>query len=199
MNLPLYKAVIDHNEVTGVSAVALVDNPAISIDFLAFSNHTKYEFSLDDEQRIISGPLMVADMPIYRNDGGKEYYVMFDASTIKDIVQRFFKQGNTSKANLMHTDGIVPDVFMFESYIVDDKRGNQAPSYAPELPQGSWVGSYKVNNDEVWQKIKAGELKGFSVEGLFGQVKIAEKPADDLAEVHDLLSEIKEFLSQFNN
>lgn len=195
MNLPLYKAVVQHEE-AGVSAVALVDHPAIDIEFLAFEKQTKFEFSVNQEERIVSGALMVADMPIYRNDKGLEYYIMFDAPTIKDIVQRFFKKKNTAEANLMHDGNILDGVYMFESYIVDDKRGNKAPSYAPELPQGSWVGSYKIDNDEVWDKVKSGEVKGFSVEGLFGQVKIADKPKNELEEAHAALSDLADFVAQ---
>lgn len=123
----------------------------------------------DEEQRIISGPLMLADTPIYRNDAIRgEYYVVFSADTIKQIAQKFFKKGYQNNVNLMHNSGDVQEgLTMFESWIVDKKRGIQPMVGFEDVPDGSWFGSYKVENDEAWNKVKSGEVLGFSVEGNF--------------------------------
>jgi len=123
----------------------------------------------DEEQRIISGPLMLADTPIYRNDAIRgEYYVVFSADTIKQIAQKFFKKGYQNNVNLMHNSGDVQEgLTMFESWIVDKKRGIQPMKGFEDVPDGSWFGSYKVENDEAWNKVKSGEVLGFSVEGNF--------------------------------
>ncbi len=78
----------------------------------------------DEEERIITGALMLADTPIYRNDGNGEYYVVFSKDTIKKIAQKYFKKGYQNNVNLMHDSGQVMDgITMFESWIVDENRG----------------------------------------------------------------------------
>jgi hypothetical protein len=130
---------------------------------------------------------MVADMPIYRNIGGREFYVQFDAQTIEAIAQRFFEMGYQSKVNLQHNGELIDGVVMYESMIIDKTRGIQFQ----DLPEGSWVGSFKVNNDMVWEKIKSGEMKGFSVEGIFNHVKVEDVPQEELAEIHDALADLE--------
>jgi hypothetical protein len=129
----------------------------------------KMSFAIqDEEERIISGPLMLADTPIYRYDANGEYYVVFTKDTIKKIAQKYFKKGYQSNVNLMHDNGQVVDgVTMFESWIVDEKRGIKPMNGYEDVKDGSWFGSFKVENDDVWELVKEGKLKGFSVEGVF--------------------------------
>ena len=137
----------------------------------------------DEEERIISGPLMLADTPIYRNDDNGEYYVVFTKETIKKIAQRFFKKGYQSNVNLMHDQGnLTEGMTMFESWIKDDKRGIKAMKGFEDVPDGSWFGSFKVDNDEVWQMVKDGKVKGFSVEGQFNYRKTGDKRIEQLWE-----------------
>ena len=180
MNLPVYKLVINEDdEDTGVDFVALVDKPAIQINWQSFKDNKQY--FADEEKRVVSGPLMVADMPIYRRDNSGEYYAVFDAATIEQIVLKFSKNKAQNNVNLMHDgDKVVQDVFMFESFIIDRKRGINPPTGFEELTDGSWFGSYKVNNDKVWADVKAGTFQGFSVEGVFAQVKVDDKPQEEL-------------------
>lgn len=190
MELPLYKVHIDDfDDVTGVDAVAIVDHPAIERSFMAFTEQKPMQlyFSETAHRRIVTGALMIADMPIYRNVAGKEFYVQFDAQTIEAIAQRFFEKGYQRNVNLQHNGEIVDGVVMYESMIVDKERGMQFQ----DLPEGSWVGSFKVNNDEVWERIKSGEMKGFSVEGIFNHVKVDELPQEELEEMHQALVDLE--------
>lgn len=169
MDFPIYKLSIKENEdaVSGVEFTALVDAPAIERNFMAFNSAKKIEFSV--EQRVISGPLMIADMPIYRDNAeyGK-HYIVFDAPTIKKIAIKLSKKGFQNNVNLMHdSNATVEGVTMFEMFIKDSQRGIQAMKGFEDVPDGSLFGSFYVENDEVWNAIKAGSLKGFSVEGLF--------------------------------
>lgn len=167
--LPIYKLTINDSEESGVSYVALVDDPAIQRNWFAFRKQD-FKFKADVERKIITGALMIADLPIYRNNASMgEFYVVFDAPEIEKIVQKFFKQGNTSKVNMMHDANLKVDgVFMFESFIVDSTRGIKAPEGFVGISEGSWIGSFKVDNQEVWDNfIKTGEFKGYSVEGMF--------------------------------
>lgn len=131
-------------------------------------------FSIQSEdEHIISGALMLADTPIYRNDSNGEYYVTFSKDTIKKIAQKFFKKGFQNNVNLMHDSGAtVQGLTMFESWVTDKKRGINAMKGFEDAPDGSWFGSFKVDNEEVWQMIKDGKVKGFSVEGVFNYREI---------------------------
>jgi hypothetical protein len=191
--LPIFKLEIvdDVNADTEVDFVALVDRPAIEKSFVAF-NDQKQQFAIqDEEEKIISGPLMLSDTPIYRNDVNGEYYVVFTKDTIKQIAQKFFKKGYQSNVNLMHDSGqTVSGLTMFESWISDQKRGISPMKGFENVPDGSWFGSFKVENDEVWQMIKDGQVKGFSVEGVFNYRKTGIK------NVQQMWQQIKEILSQ---
>ena len=112
---------------------------------------------------------MLADQLIYRNnDQFGEHYVKFSADTIKAIAIKWSKRGNMAKVNLMHdSNKVVDGVTMFESFIVDKKRGIMPMVGFEDVADGSWFGSFYVENPKVWDKIKSGELKGFSVEGMF--------------------------------
>lgn len=154
----------------------------------------KQSFAIQsEEQRIASGPLMLADTPIYRNDGGKEYYVVFPKETIRQIVLKFFKKGYQSNVNLMHdANQAVNGVTMFESWISDSNRGIKPMQGFEDAPDGSWFGSFKVENDDVWNKIKSGEFKGFSVEGFFNY----KKDSDTIDVEETMWSQIVSILEQ---
>ena len=124
---------------------------------------------ISEDEKIISGPLMIADELIYRNnDTFGEHYVKFSADTIKEISIKFAKKKYQANVNLMHDQNQVVDgVTMFESFIVDKKRGILPMKGFEDVADGSWFGSFYVENPDVWNKIKSGELRGFSVEGLF--------------------------------
>ena len=124
---------------------------------------------VSEDEHIISGPLMIADELIYRNnDKFGEHYVKFSADTIQKIAIKFSKKKYQSNVNLMHDPNQkVEGVTMFESFIVDKKRGILPMKGFEDVADGSWFGSFYVENQEVWNKVKAGEFKGFSVEGLF--------------------------------
>jgi hypothetical protein len=153
------------------------------------------KFSIQDsEQRIVTGPLMVADLPIYRRDEDEEYYVSFSAAEIKKIVQRFFKKGYQSKVNIEHSTP-VDGVFMFESYIIDREKGIMPPKGFEDVSNGSWFGSFKVDNEKIWNEVKAGTFKGFSVEGLFRY----EKTNKVITQEEEIMQQIFKILSQIEH
>lgn len=143
------------------------------------------------EQRIVTGALMIADLPIYRRDADEEYYVTFSAAEIKKIVQRFFKKGYQSKVNIEHSTP-VDGVFMFESYIIDREKGIMPPNGFEDVSDGSWFGSFKVENEKIWEEVKAGTFKGFSVEGLFKY----EKTNKVVTEEEQIMNQIFKILAQ---
>lgn len=174
--LPVFQMVIDESVTSDieVAAVAFVDKPAIEKNFLAFDSH-QLHFDLNEEQRIVSGPAMVADQLIYRRDENGEYNVFFSADTIRQINLKFFKKGYQKNLNLFHDPTLALEgVTIFESFVSDKARGVQPLAAFKDLPDGTWFISAKVENDIVWSKIKSGEVKGFSVEGIFSYMKKGE-------------------------
>lgn len=199
MDLPIYKLVIDDSDELGVDYIALVDRPAVEKNWMAFNEGRKYEFMpMNKEKRLISGALMVADLPIYRRDETGEYYVVFDKEQIAKIAHRYFKNGYIKNVNLMHDDQRqVNGVYLVESMIIDKERGIQTPEGYPKLTEGSWFGTFKVDNDEIWNDyIKTGVFKGFSVEGAFAHRKLTDMPEDEIQKIADRIQSLKKLVRE---
>ena len=196
--LPIYNMVVKDGDETGVTFVALVDQPATDFKWQAFRAH-EYKFAANQEKRIISGVLMSANMPIYRRDESGEYYVRFDKDTILKIIEKYFKSQNTSNVNMMHDPNRKIDgVHMIESIFVDKSRGVVAPAGYGEITDGSWFGSFKVENDDVWNEfIKTGVFKGFSVEGIFQHAYITDASATALQNLHDKIANLRAEMQTF--
>lgn len=190
MELPVYELKIDEKiqDQAEVSFIALVDSPAIKRDFLAFAEAVK--FDMNEEQHIITGPLMVPDQLIYRNsEKFGEHYVKFSADTIRQIAIKFSKKGYHNQVNIMHeADMQVDGLTMFESFISDKTRGTKCVEAFNDLPDGTWFGSFYVENPKVWDAIKAGAVKGFSVEGMFDYEKPMSADEQKLSELRKILS-----------
>lgn len=178
--LVLYKAEIDPalDSDIEVNYVALVDRPAIEKHFLAFKAQEqthKNKFILNEEKRIISGPAMIADLPIYRNDNGKEYYVLFDKSAIQQIAEKFAAKGYMKNINLFHDEKqTTENVTIFNSFVTDKELGILPMQGFEDIADGSWFLSCKVNDDKIWQDVKDGKILGYSIEGLFTYVPTAK-------------------------
>lgn len=197
-NLPIYRFVVGENDEAQLDAIAFVDEPAIEMNWQAFNTqvidkNSFFKFNADTEKRIISGPLMVANLPIYRKDKGGDYYGVFKAEDIYNLRNKFFKQGKANLVNEMHnSDKMIDGVYMIESFIIDSNRGINAPK-GYQLTDGSWFGSYKVDNDEIWNDfIKTGEFKGFSVEGIFNAVQIDSKPLNIIEQIIEIIKNTNE-------
>lgn len=154
---------------TGINAISLVDVPAVGYDFLAFSDDSMRLAFANEEQHIITGVALLADTPILRRrDDGSIFYIRFSRETIKNIVEKYSMMGLNNSVNLMHNDELFVDgIFLTESYIVDKERGI-CPIEFKDVPDGSWIVSFKVENLSLWDIIKSGVVKGFSVQGIFG-------------------------------
>ena len=189
MELQVYRAQIDPSITSDleVNYIGLVDRPAIERNFQAFNEQKKKAaFVLNEEKRIISGPAMIADMPLYRKDDQLgEYYVIFDKAAIQSIVEKFSAKGYLKNFNLFHNaQQQVSDVTIFNSFVSDKELGVAPLTGFEDVADGSWFISAKVNNQAVWDNVKAGTIKGFSVEGLFNYVPIAKikMSAEDLVQ-----------------
>lgn len=177
--LPFYKIKVQEGDELGVDFNSFVDVPAHLKGFIAFNNEERYQFN--EEKRIVTGVMISAGTPIYRNsrDMG-EHYVVFDAKTIDIIRKKFFKEGFVQNVNLDHNmERVTNGATLIDSYIVsnsDPKLPNIPQVFEKQrLQDGSWIASYYVTDNALWQDVKSGKFNGFSVEGWFDKVKVEVK------------------------
>lgn len=163
----LYKIVINKDDNSGMDAISLVANPAVEREFLKFDKEQPLKF--DADKQIITGVVALADVPIYRfSPSMGEYWVVFDKETIQTMVEKYAKNGLFNSVNLQHDDNnFVDGCYLFESYIINKERG-VCPVEFNDIPDGSWIASFKIENQELWNQIKtSGKLNGFSLQGMF--------------------------------
>lgn len=175
-DLPIYKAEIT-DELDRLTAVSLVEFPAVESDFLAFNKEQpKLLFNIENEEkRLVVGCLMRCDFPIYRIDiSGYEYFILFDRLTIEKMAEKALKEGFINNINLDHDENrFVEGVELREIFIKDTEKGI-SPKGFEDINNGSLFATYHITNNDVWQEIKNGTFKGYSLEGCFTIEKIKE-------------------------
>lgn len=189
MSLPLYNIVIDDAE-TGIDRISLVEMPAVESNFLAFSNKKQIMFSANEEQQMITGVLARADYPIYRNDNQLgEYYIQFGKEVIKEMAEKLLVDGHQNWVNIEHIENSdVDGVYMIEMFLKDSKKGIN-PIGFEDISDGSLFATFKVRNQKIWECIKNGTFKGFSIEGLFGFEQV-DREEQIYNEILDMLDKI---------
>ena len=159
----------DENQELAIDAISLVTSPAIEQDFVFFGKEkNNLTFAkVDEEKRMLVSPALIPEKTILRHDPqtSSDYFVFFSKATVRKASELYLKHNNHHKATYQHQDR-VSGVLTVESWI---KEGDSDKSklYGYDLPNGTWFVKMKIENDELWQKIKAGELKGLSIEGYF--------------------------------
>ena len=154
-------------EMMGIQAISIVENPAIEEDFVALKTQ-KVEFATqNEEKRILMGAALIPNKPIYRRSGEEEFYVYFSKDTIRKASELFFQNGNQNKSTLEH-EAELQKLSVVESWIVEDTEKDKSRLYGMDMPVGTWMISMKVNNPDIWENyVKTGKVKGFSIEGYF--------------------------------
>jgi hypothetical protein len=163
----------DENE-TGVFAVSLVEKPAIQKLFVKFADETEkvsVKFSVDNEKHVITGPFMIPNLRMYRSAGSigidEESYVYFSEESILTASRLFLAQNFTNSVTLQH-ESATKGLTLAQSWIIDDPAHDKAALYGfSDLPKGTWMGSFVVNDEEIWSKIEDGTYAGFSIEAFF--------------------------------
>ena len=183
----------------GVDAISIVESPAIESDFVALKNQEIKLAEVDKEKKILMGALLIPNKPIYRNGGEGEYYIYFSKDTIVKASQMFLQNGKQSNSTLEHNQAL-NGLTLVESWIVESKEQDKSAMYGLDVPVGTWMGSVKVNNDDVWNEyVKTNKVKGFSIEGYFADKM--EAPKDKIKEdmskekiAQELLSKIEKIV-----
>ena len=191
--MKIIELILNDDEAIGVEAISVVENPAIESDFIALNNQEIKLAEISKEKRLIMGALLIPKKPIFRRNGEDEYYVFFSADTVLKASQMYLQNGNQSNSTLEH-DGKLKGMTLVESWIVDDKEKDKSALYGLDVKVGTWMGSVKVENDEVWNDyVKTGKVKGFSIEGYFADK--LERPNEELKEDLSVMDELKKLLS----
>lgn len=172
----IVELILDEEQEIGIEAISVVENPAIEEDFIALKSQEFKLAEIDKEKRLLMGALLIPNKPIYRRNGEDEYYIYFSKDTVLKASQMYLMQGKQNNSTLEHQYEI-NGLSLVESWIVEDKVHDKSVKYGMDLPLGTWVGSVKVNNDEIWNEfVKTGKVKGFSIEGYFADKM--ERPKD---------------------
>lgn len=190
MEYPVYYLELEQGQLKyGLQDIALVDDPAIQSMFVKFkSEEQKFNFTIqNDEQRIITGAVMIPDKLIYREVDNKPFYVTATKETIFDAAQKWGKENRNNNIKLTHdaTD-TTPDVFMFESFVTDENRVSSVKGFE-DLPLGTWFITCKVMSDQVWNDIKSGVFNGFSLEALFKMTPAAILTDDEIEALQQIV------------
>lgn len=192
--IPTYKLIMsdDIDKSTGLSLVSLVETPAIEETFVYFSKDPQtLKFAIQEDRQIVTGPVLIPDMKIFRNIP-EEHYVYIDKAGIEQAVKKFFKTSRINNVNAEHSSLLLNGIYPFESFISDSSRGINPPAIFSNLPDGTWFLSYFIESPEIWSQVKNGTFRGFSIEGLFQQIEVQ---MSKMSGSHQLYLE---FLSLFN-
>ena len=147
-------------------AISMVEAPAIESDFVALSKEEEVKVFLESEERhMVYGAALIPDKDIYRNNGEQEFYISFTKESIEKMSQDFMKNYRQNEVTLDHQE-MANDITITESWLVEDPYKDKANALGINVPKGTWMVGMKVNQIDVWDRVKAGELKGFSVESM---------------------------------
>lgn len=201
----IYELVIEDDKVDEVFAVSLVQSPAIESNFVYFDKENIKFSSVDAEKRLVMGPILIPNKQILRVDGeGKPYWVFFSPETIKRLSEKYLEKKYTDSSTLEH-DKKIDGINLVESWIKESVTKDKSSLYNLNVPTGTWMGTFKINNDEIWNDyVKTGAVKGFSIEGMFEHKLVSaskieldmEKDVTELTEDEAklLLEQIKQLL-----
>jgi hypothetical protein len=176
----------------GLEALSWVESTIKKYQEMSADDTTFQVFN--NEQRLVVGPAMIPDKMIIRRNEitGEIYYVYFTAETIKKLQQKFMQEKLLDKTNIEHGRKFLTGVDVVESWIVDDQKLDKQQVFGMDYPKGTWMVSMKVNNDDTWNKVKDGKLKGFSVQGYFMEkAKFSSVSNEILQEIKQILKDVK--------
>ena len=170
--MDVYK--IDETKDIEMIVNSFVSEPATEKEWLYFSDAKKRLDFYDTEKQIVTSVVMLANTPIYRNDDGYEYMLVFTAEAIEKMAYDYFSKNGFNKISINHDGSVIEgSAILLESYFVDDNK--KAPGKFGVLPKGSWIVSYKVVDKKIWNMIKNKKLRGFSIEVLADLKKLKLK------------------------
>jgi hypothetical protein len=196
--MKIVELILDENQdMAGIEAISIVESPAIEEDFIALKSDEIKLTEISKDKKILMGPLLIPNKPIYRNNEGDEYYIYFSKDTVLKASQMYLTKGNQNNSTLEHQHEL-NGLSLVESWLVEDKVHDKSRKYGMNVPVGTWMGAVKVNNKDVWNDyVKTGKVKGFSIEGYFADKMERPKDSVGLAQEktsEEILNQIKQIL-----
>lgn len=193
---------LSHGPVMGSAGMTNNDNAPSALGSVPNNAYLQprgqFAFSADEEQRVVTGPAMIPNKMILRKDeDGRPYYVYFTEKTIKDISEKVFEENKQNMTNVEHNSNQTHSQnTLRESWIVEDPEMDKSKALGFDVPKGTWMVSYKINDDKTWEMVKEGKLRGFSVEGYFierAEAAKAAKAAEQMySDIINILNQIDE-------
>ena len=189
----------DSNESLAIDAISLVSAPAIE-ENMVYMSKAKNNLTLakiDTEKREIISPALIPLKSIYRYDADtdSDYYVYFSKDTVKKCAYSYLKNNNHHKATYQHKDR-VSGVLTVESWIIEDTKKDKSSLYGYSLPPGTWMVKMSITNDDLWNKVKSGDIKGLSIEGFFTSKYEAMQKSEPTTE--EILKALNEIITKSN-
>lgn len=191
---------INDENIDMITAMGFVDYPAIEEEMFYFKDDKRnnYIFAkpIDNEEGIIVSPALIPEKRIYRFNPytNEEYNVYFTADTVRKLSQTFLINNNQNNITEQHenpTNGI----YLIYSWIVENQEDPIITKYGfKNIPNGTWVVSYKIFNEDIKSKIKSGEIKGISIEAWLSERFDSHKIYEDEARLQELVDKIREEL-----
>jgi hypothetical protein len=188
-----YEVLFKEGETTGVYGISLVNDPAMESLWIALSKEQEVKLStVDQEKRIVCGAVLIPNKPIYRNQNGKEFNIVFPNETVRLASEGFLKNGHQGSSTLEHNvDAKLSGVTIVESWIKESDTNDKSVMYGFNDPIGTWYASMKIDNNEVWNDyVKTGKVKGFSIDGFFDLEQVNLK--SEYMDLTEIVNAIKE-------
>lgn len=186
--IPIYEAKVKGTDNTGIFAMSFVELPANESNFVALQRQRPVKLSIDKQKQMLTGVVLIPDQLIYRNDVQLgEYYLKFTTPEIERIALKMMRTGVALTTTTHQHEKPLKGNYLAELWIVkDSKRDKSVALGLGELPVGTLVASYKIENPAYWRtEVLTGNVKGFSLEGIFNfnsvQMKKNPKTAAQLA------------------
>lgn len=184
----------------GVHGISLVENPAMEGLVIALNKHTEIQLKeVDKEQRILMGLVLEPNKPIYRNQNGKEFNIVFNEETIKELSYGFFKNNSHSNSTIEHDEKQrIEGVTFTESWIIENPKIDKSANFGFSYPKGSWMAVMKVDNDDIWNGyVKTGKIQGFSIDAMLSLEEINLKSEIEMSEQKKTNSLLEKILLAF--
>jgi hypothetical protein len=183
---------LDEQGRMGITAVSLVDFPAIEVDFVFLRSEQTVKLAASEERRMLFGPALIPDKEILRRSpDGEEYFIVFPKSVVEQAAHAFLKKNQHHNATLMHQYPVT-GLAVVESWVKEDES-DKSVKFGFDLPVGTWFIGMKVDDEEIWNEVKDGTFKGFSIEGMFKEIGVDLSALEDeqlLAELARLIEEV---------
>lgn len=180
--LPLYELKIEE-DTDFISAISLVETPAIKEEFVLLSENTEVKLStVSEDKRLLAGAILTPNRAIYRRDKNEEYNIFFSEETVEKAAQKYMQDKRQAEVTLEHNH-LVDGVSLVESWIVENPDMDKSNNYGKPVPKGTWFGVFKVEDEQLWkEQAKSGKINGFSIEGKFTDILANNKRKSTLSD-----------------